>query len=225
MLLVCAMNILLVEDDKLLADGIISAMKREHFSVNHVVDGTEALTHLKTVPPDILILDLGLPGMDGMDVLKRMRKQGLSTPVIILTARDMLDEKIAGLNSGADDYITKPFELKELIARIRVLERRISNSALNEIVIGEVSLDTMSSQVMVKQKSSQLSRREYMLLKALMENAGSILTKSNLESKLYDWGEEIASNAIEVHIHNLRKKLPDAYIHTVHGMGYIIKKQ
>ncbi|MBT7950498.1 MAG: response regulator [Gammaproteobacteria bacterium] len=219
------MNILLVEDDKLLADGIISAMKREHFSVNHVVDGTEALTHLKTVPPDILILDLGLPGMDGMDVLKRMRKQGLSTPVIILTARDMLDEKIAGLNSGADDYITKPFELKELIARIRVLERRISNSALNEIVIGEVSLDTMSSQVMVKQKSSQLSRREYMLLKALMENAGSILTKSNLESKLYDWGEEIASNAIEVHIHNLRKKLPDAYIHTVHGMGYIIKKQ
>ncbi len=219
------MYILLVEDDLLLADGIIRAIQRERFTVNHVQQGQAALNHINVEPPDILILDLGLPDMDGLDVLRKIRKTTLSLPVLILTARDMLDDKLAGLDGGADDYITKPFELKELIARLRVLERRLSNVNTNEIIIGNVSLTTSTLQVCVNDEILQLSKREYMLLKALMESAGAILTKENLEAKLYSWGEQIASNAIEVHIHNLRKKLPSAYIQTVRGLGYIIKKQ
>ena len=219
------MHILLVEDDRLLAEGIIKALQRERFTVNHVQEGKAALNHINAEPPDILILDLGLPDIDGLDLLKQLRKNNNTMPVLILTARDLLDDKLTGLDSGADDYITKPFELKELVARLRVLERRLSNINTNEISIGEVSLNTTTMQTVVSGETLRLSKREYMLLKALMESAGAILTKENLEAKLYSWGEEIASNAIEVHIHNLRKKLPVGYIQTVHGMGYIIKKQ
>ena len=219
------MHILLVEDDDLLADGIINALQRERFTVNHVKEGKAALNHINVEPPDILILDLGLPDIDGLELLKQLRKNNSALPVLILTARDLLDDKLAGLDSGADDYITKPFELKELIARLRVFERRLSNINTNEVSIGDVTLNTSGMQTTVSGESLQLSKREYMLLKALMENAGAILTKENLENKLYSWGEEIASNAIEVHIHNLRKKLPTGFIQTVHGMGYIVKKQ
>jgi len=218
------MHILLVEDDPLLADGIIKALQRERFTVNHLTEGKTALSYINTEPPDILILDLGLPDMDGLDVLKNLRKKASKLPVLILTARDMLDDKLVGLDSGADDYITKPFELKELIARLRVLERRLSNVNTNEIIVQDVSLNTNTMQVRVSDEILKLSKREYMLLKALMESAGAILTKENLETKLYSWGEEVSSNAIEVHIHNLRKKLPSDYIQTIHGMGYIIKK-
>ena len=219
------MHILLVEDDSLLAEGIVKALQRERFTVNHVHEGKAALNHINVEPPDILILDLGLPDMDGLDLLKQLRKNNSALPVLILTARDLLDDKLAGLDSGADDYITKPFELKELVARLRVLERRLSNINTNEICIGDITLNTATMQTTANGENLQLSKREYMLLKALMESAGAILTKENLEAKLYSWGEEIASNAIEVHIHNLRKKLPSGYIQTVHGMGYIIKKQ
>lgn len=219
------MHILLVEDDSLLADGIIKALQRERLTVNHVKEGHAALNHINTEPPDILILDLGLPDIDGLELLKRLRKSNNSLPVLILTARDLIDDKLAGLNSGADDYITKPFELKELIARLRVFERRLSNINTNEIVIGVVTLNTSSLQATVDGELLQLSKREYMLLKALMESANAIQTRENLESKLYSWGEEVASNAVEVHIHHLRKKLPPGFIQTVHGMGYIIKNQ
>jgi len=219
------MHILLVEDDSLLADGIINALERERFAVNHVAEGKAALNHINVEPPDILILDLGLPDIDGLELLKQLRKKNSILPVLILTARDLLDDKLEGLDSGADDYITKPFELKELIARLRVLERRISNANTSEISIGDVCLNTTTLQATLNQESLQLSKREYMLLKALMESVGAIQSKENLEAKLYSWGEEIASNAIEVHVHNLRKKLPAGYIQTVHGMGYIIKKQ
>lgn len=219
------MQILLVEDDSLLADGIINALERERFAVNHVKEGKTALNHINVEPPDILILDLGLPDIDGLDLLKQLRKKNSTLPVLILTARDLLDDKLKGLDSGADDYITKPFELKELIARLRVLERRISNTNASEISIGDVTLNTTTLQTTLNKESLSVSKREYMLLKALMESAGAIQTKENLEAKLYSWGEEIASNAIEVHIHNLRKKLPAEFIQTVHGMGYIIKKQ
>ncbi len=219
------MYILLVEDDLLLADGIINALQRERFTVNHVKEGQTALNHISVEPPDILILDLGLPDIDGLDLLKHLRKNNNTLPILILTARDLLDDKLTGLDSGADDYITKPFELKELIARLRVLERRLSNINTNEITIGDVTLNSTTLQTTVFDNDLQLSKREYMLLKALMESAGAILTRENLEAKLYSWGEEVASNAIEVHIHNLRKKLPTGFIQTVHGMGYIIKKQ
>ena len=218
------MNILLIEDDKLLSDGLVNALKREGFTVNHVGDGDAAMTHINAQPPDIVILDLGLPGKDGMDILKSIRKKHQTMPVLILTARDLLDDKIAGLDGGADDYITKPFEPKELMARLRVLERRMSTSDSAEIKIGPVTLNTSSHIITINDGVVSCPRREYMLLKALMENAGNILTKESLEKKLYSWGEEIVSNAIEVHVHNLRKKLPENFIQTVHGMGYIVKK-
>lgn len=219
------MNILLVEDDHLLADGILRALKREGFTSNHIADGKEAVCHINVEPPDIVILDLGLPDMDGMEVLKKIRSQNSSLPVLILTARDQLEDKISGLDGGADDYLTKPFEFQELLARLRVFERRLGTADSVEIIIGAVSLNSTTHLVSVEGEAVPFSKREYMLLKALMEKAGAIQNKANLETKLYSWGEEVASNAIEVHIHNLRKKLPAGFIQTVHGMGYIVKKQ
>ena len=219
------MNVLLVEDDKLLADGVVSALRRESFTVNHVANGIEALNHIKAQPPDILILDLGLPGMDGLDILKSVRKKNSTLPVLILTARDNLDDKITGLDTGADDYLTKPFDSKELVARLRALERRISTAGSTGIVIGPVTMSISTHEVLVDDKPVNLTKREYMLLKALMQSVGTILTRDNLESRLYSWGEEIASNVIEVHIHHLRRKLPPGFIQTVHGVGYIVRKQ
>ena len=219
------MNVLLVEDDKLLADGVVSALRRESFTVNHVANGIEALNHIKAQPPDILILDLGLPGMDGLDILKSVRKKNSTLPVLILTARDNLDDKITGLDTGADDYLTKPFDSKELVARLRALERRISTAGSTGIVIGPVTMNISTHEVLVDDKQVNLTKREYMLLKALMQSVGTILTRDNLESRLYSWGEEIASNVIEVHIHHLRRKLPPGFIQTVHGVGYIVRKQ
>ncbi len=219
------MNILLVEDDRLLADGVISALRREGFTINHISDGNTAVSQIRAEPPDILILDLGLPGMDGIDVLKTVRRTNRQLPVLILTARDRLDDKVAGLDSGADDYLTKPFETRELLARLRVLERRISTTGSAEITVGPVRLNSTTQDTLVDDDPVNLTRREYMILKALMQGAGLILSRENLEAKLYTWGEEIASNAIEVHIHHLRKKLPDGFIQTVHGMGYIVRQQ
>ena len=219
------MNILLVEDDRLLADGVINALRREGFTINHISNGNTAASQIRAEPPDILILDLGLPGMDGIDVLKAVRRVNRQLPVLILTARDRLDDKVAGLDSGADDYLTKPFETRELLARLRVLERRISTAGSEEITVGPVRLNTTTQDTLVGDAAINLTRREYMILKALMQGAGSILSRESLEAKLYTWGEEIASNAIEVHIHHLRKKLPDGFIQTVHGMGYIVRQQ
>ena len=218
------MQILLVEDDISLAEGLLKGLRREGFSVNHVSNGTDAIHAVDTYTPDIMTLDLGLPDMDGLVVLRQIRKQHPELPVLLLTARDTLDDKVSGLDSGADDYLVKPFEMQELLARLRVLERRISTTASSDIQIGGVCLDTASHRVLVNDVSIDLSRREYMLLKALMENAGRIQTRDGLESRLYGWGEEVASNAIEVHIHNLRKKLVPDFIKTVRGVGYTVKK-
>ncbi|MFT3928970.1 MAG: response regulator [Spongiibacteraceae bacterium] len=216
------MQILLVEDDNLLAGGIVNALKRNGFAVHHVATGATALSRIKAEPPDIVVLDLGLPDMDGLDLLRRVRAQKMTLPILILTARDALDVKVKGLDLGADDYLTKPFELDELLARLRVLERRLGNAASAEIVIGSVSLNTATYKLFVDGQDTSLSMREFGLLKALMENAGAIQTKQMLESKLYSWGEEVSSNTIEVHIHNLRKKLPANFIQTVRGIGYTV---
>ena len=218
------MQILLVEDDNLLAGGIVNALKRNSFAVHHVATGASALNRIKAEPPDIVVLDLGLPDMDGLDLLRRVRQQKLTLPVLILTARDALDMKVKGLDLGADDYLTKPFELDELLARLRVLERRLGNAASAEIILGEVVLNTATYKLNVEGRETPLSMREFALLKALMENAGAIQTKQMLESKLYSWGEEISSNAIEVHIHNLRKKLTPNFIQTVRGIGYTVAR-
>lgn len=219
------MQVLLVEDNTLLANGVSKALKSAGFSVNHVNNGDLALSAIRTSAPDILILDLGLPGMNGLEVLRIARREKFTNPVLILTARDTTQDKVAGLDSGADDYLAKPFEIDELLARLRALERRLGTVKSNVIQIGAVSLDVQSFEVSVDDASIIMSRREFMLLKALMESANKVQTREMLDSKLYGWGEEVSSNTVEVHIHNLRKKLPVGFIQTVRGVGYVIKQQ
>lgn len=218
------MQILLVEDDSLLAEGMVTALKRAGFAVNWLDSGKAACTYMVAEPPDILLLDLGLPDMNGLDVLKLVRQKNLQTQVLILTARDTTTDKVAGLDSGADDYLTKPFAFEELLARLRVLERRLGTASSSSITIAPVTINTAQHQASVDGVQLNLSRREYMLLKALMESAGVIQTREGLEAKLYSWGDEVASNAIEVHIHNLRKKLPVNFIRTLRGIGYMVPK-
>jgi len=218
------MQILLVEDDLLLADGLRTALRREGFSVNHVATGKDALVTLVTNQPDIVILDLGLPDMDGLGVLKQLRAGDKSPHIMILTARDATEDKVSGLDLGADDYLVKPFEMPELLARLRALERRTGAARDSVITNGQVNLDTLSHSVSVDDEQLDLPRREFMLLKALMENPGRVLSRESLEEKLYGWGEELASNSIEVHIHHLRKKIRPDFIKTVRGVGYTVSK-
>lgn len=219
------MHILLVEDDHLLADGLQQAFTLEGITVNHVDKGEDAINVIRDFPPDIVILDLGLPDIDGLKVLEHLRREKITLPILVLTARSSLQDKVSGLDVGADDYLAKPFEMPELLARIRVLERRISTSNTSStITIGPVSLDIINMQVKLNDQDITLSKSEYMLLKALMQNAGRVETRDNLQSKLNSWNHEVSSNAIEVHIHHLRKKIGPGIIKTVHGVGYTVNK-
>jgi DNA-binding response OmpR family regulator len=219
------LQILLVEDDGSLANGLRSALRQEGFAVNLVMTGQLAISAVSAEKPDVMILDLGLPDIDGLEVLSQIRSREKELPILILSARDRLEDKISGLDSGADDYLPKPFEMTELFARIRVLSRRVGSVRETEIRLGKVSLDMASHEVCVNDQPVSFSRHEYMLLKALMENVGRVQTRSVLESKLYSWGEEVASNALEVHIHKIRKKLPAEFVTTVRGIGYTIKTE
>jgi DNA-binding response OmpR family regulator len=216
------MRILLIEDDISLATGLCTALRRQYYVVNAVTTGNDALHVILTEPPDIAILDLGLPDMDGIDVLKKVRHHHPELQVLVLTARSQVDEKILGLDSGADDYLAKPFEMIELLARLRVLERRLSSAKTSLISVADVDLDITTNSVVKGGQSVELSRREYSLLRSLMENAGRVQTRTLLENRLYGWGEEVASNTLEVHVHNLRKKLGTDFIKTVRGVGYRI---
>lgn len=218
------MLILLVEDDRSLAQALQLALQKQGYGVNAINNGSAALHVIEVETPDIVILDLGLPDMDGIDVLKRAREKHSDLPILLLTARSDLDDRISGLDSGADDYLAKPFEMTELFARLRVLERRLNTSRSAEIVIGDVKLDINSNSIFINDDEIELSRREHMLLKCLMENAGRILTRNVLESRLYSWGEEVSSNALEVHVHHLRKKLGANFIKTVRGVGYKVEQ-
>jgi DNA-binding response OmpR family regulator len=219
------MSILLVEDDKALAAGLLEALRKEGLAINHVATGTDAVHVIKTDTPDIVILDLGLPDMDGLTVLRKLRKFDADLPVLLLTARDTLSDKISGLDSGADDYLAKPFDMPELLARLRALGRRVSSAGAHIISIANISLDTASQQVKLDNAAIEMPRREYMLLKVLMENAGRVQTRDSLENKLYSWGEEVASNTLEVHVHHLRKKLGSDFIATVRGVGYKVNER
>lgn len=218
------MQILLVEDDLSLAEGLTTALKKEGFTTNHVSTGRAALLAVKTEPPELVILDLGLPDMDGLSVLRELHKGKNPVRVLVLTARNTTEDKVSGLNLGADDYLAKPFELPELFARLRALERRTALLQTTDITIGPVTLDTVSYEVRVEGSIVELARREFMLLKALMENPGHVLSRNKLESSLYSWGEELASNSIEVHIHHLRKKISPGFIKTIRGVGYTIRE-
>lgn len=218
------MRILLVEDDAQLAKGLHQSLREEGFTANHVTSGKEALLSVQTEQCDMLILDLGLPDMDGLTLLKSIRHVSPSLPVLILTARDTIHDKIKGLDQGADDYLCKPFDVNELIARLRVIERRLGTAVTSIVTIKNVSLDVAAHELIVDGNKTDLSRKEFMLLRVLIEQTGRIQSREQLESKLYEWGEEVASNAVEVHIHHLRKKLPKDFIKTIRGVGYSVVK-
>lgn len=218
------MRILLVEDDRSLANGLQTALRREGLAVDHVSTGKAALQAVQANAPDLIILDLGLPDMDGLEVLNSLRSGQQAPLVMVLTARDTTADKISGLDRGADDYLAKPFEMPELLARLRALERRITAVQTSDITIGQVTLDTLTHTVSVDGQDVELPRREFMLLKALMENPGRVMSREQLESRLYGWGEELASNSIEVHIHHVRKKIPAGFIKTIRGIGYTVPR-
>ena len=218
------MRILIVEDDQLLAKGLLKTLRHEGYTADHCANGRSALIAIDMAESDLVILDLGLPDMDGINILKHIRKRQAMLPVLVLTARDSTDDKIKGLDLGADDYLVKPFEVSELLARLRVMTRRNGQFASSQLVIGDVVLNLAANTVAVREEQLELPRKEYMVLKALMENPGRIQSREQLETKLYQWGEEVSSNAVEVHIHHLRKKLPDSFIKTVRGIGYIVGK-
>lgn len=219
------MRILLVEDDQLLGDGISTGLKENNYTVDWVRDGNDALNAMKYEHFDIIVLDLGLPKKDGIEVLTQARLNKVSTPVIILTARDTIEDRVAGLDAGADDYLTKPFELKELCARIRACQRRVSAAVNSEICIGDLKLDTAGHKMYIKDIEVNLSRREFALLYKLVEMPGKVISRDILTQSIYGWGDDVDSNAIEVHIHNLRKKIGDTLkIKTIRGVGYIIEE-
>jgi two-component system response regulator QseB len=216
------MRVLLVEDDELLGSGICDALERTRYTVEWVRDGAQALEALRGSGVDLAVLDLGLPRMDGMEVLRRAREAGVTTPVLVLSARDTTLQRIGGLDAGADDYLTKPFDLDELMARIRVLERRTRGAVVNVIRHGNIEVDTSAMTVSVDGRNVELQRREYMVLRKLLENIGHVLRRQQLVDNIYGWDSELESNALDVHIHNLRRKLHPGLIRTVRGVGYVI---
>jgi len=214
------MRLLLVEDDPMIGEAVAAGLKREGFTVDWVRDGRAADTALNVEEFDLLLLDLGLPHVGGIEVLKALRARGSGIPVLILTARDAVTDKVQGLDAGADDYVVKPFDLIELSARIRALLRRHAGRAEPVIEHLGVSLNPVTHQVLRDGKEVALSAREFGLLQALLDRPGAILSRPQLEQRLYGWGEEVESNAIEVHIHSLRKKLGADFIRNVRGVGY-----
>jgi two-component system response regulator QseB len=217
------MRLLLVEDDTMIGEAVRTGLRRQGLAVDWVQDGAAAKTALSTETFDLVLLDLGLPRMDGLQVLKWLRGTGSTMPVLILTARDSVNDRIKGLDAGADDYIVKPFDFDELAARVRAVLRRRSGRAENVIEHLGVTLDPASHEVTREGEPVSLSHREFALLEALLERPGQVLSRAQLEERLYGWGEEVESNAVEVHIHNLRKKLGAEYIQNVRGVGYKVR--
>lgn len=218
------MRILLVEDDELLGEGTRKGLAQDGYTVDWVKDGALADQALKTEKFDLVVLDLGLPKVSGMVVLQNLRERGDTTPVLILTARESIEDRVKGLDTGADDYLTKPFNLDELLARLRSLQRRFASRAAPLLVHNDITLDPASHTVVYKDEPINLSRREFALLHVLLENAGRVLSREHLTQSLYGWGEEVDSNALEVHVHNLRKRFGQNFIRTVRGIGYTIEK-
>ena len=218
------MHLLLVEDDHLVAQALCRSLRQEGYSVEHSATVKHALQCLGSGEIEMVILDLGLPDGDGSQVLKQIKSQKKIIPVVILTARSSIDDKVQGLDMGADDYLAKPFEPAELFARLRVASRRVNQTQSSLLHCGEVTMDTSSHTVTLANEPLSLPRKEYMLLKALLENQGRVQSKQQLENKLYQWGEEVGSNTIEVHIHHLRKKFPSDFIKTLRGIGYVVGK-
>jgi DNA-binding response OmpR family regulator len=216
------MRILLAEDDELLGSGLRTGLDQRGFQVDWVRDGVIAERELLNAQHQAAVLDIGLPRQDGLAVLKALRTHGIETPVLVLTARDAVAQRIEGLNIGADDYVVKPVDLDELAARLHALVRRAHGKAHSTLNVRDVVIDTSARKVTRANKAISLSTREFDLLRALLLNAGRVLSREQLEQHLYRWGHEVESNAIEVHIHHLRRKMGAGLIDTVRGVGYIV---
>jgi DNA-binding response OmpR family regulator len=218
------MRVLVVEDDQMIAEAIRTALQQDGYTVEWIADGASAAAVLATSSFDIVLLDLGLPRRSGLEVLRAARRQGTTTPVIIITARDDVQSRVAGLDSGADDYLVKPFDLDELAARMRSVLRRGAGRGDSAIEHAGIRLDPATHEVSRAGEPVTLSAREYAVLEALMLRPGAILSRAQLEDRLYGWGAEIDSNAVEVYVHALRRKLGSDAIRTVRGVGYCVPK-
>jgi len=218
------MRVLLVEDDELLGDGLRTGLVQDGYAVDWLKDGLSADQALRTENFDLIVIDLGLPKLSGITVLQNFRSRGQTTPVLILTARDSVEDRVKGLDSGADDYLTKPFDLDELCARLRALQRRFSSRAEPLLTHEGIVVDPAAHTVTFNGNPINVSRREFSLLQKLLENAGRVLSREHLTQSLYGWGEDVDSNALEVHIHNLRKKFGQNFILTIRGIGYMVNK-
>ncbi len=217
------MRILLVEDDPMIGESVVDGLTDEGYAVDWVQDGNSALLALRTTEFSLVVLDLGLPGKDGIRVLEELRSDQNLTPVLVTTARDTIEDRVKGLDAGADDYLIKPFDLDELFARIRALLRRSAGRADPMIERGRLQIKPATHEVIYDGQQVLLSGKEFALLLALAERPGLVLSRSQLEERLYNWDSSVGSNAIEVHIHHLRKKLSEGAIKTVRGVGYILE--
>jgi len=216
------MRVLLIEDDAMIGEAVDQALRRNSWAVDWVRDGEKADTAMRTLDYDAVLLDLGLPRRDGLSVLRDLRARGSQVPVMIMTARDAVSDRIDGLDAGADDYLLKPFDVDELLARLRALIRRSAGRAEPAWTFGKLQIDTVNRQVQVAGEPVVLSAREWAVLEPLLARPGQILSRAQLEEKLYGWGEEISSNAVEVYIHKLRRKLGSEAIRNVRGLGYMV---
>lgn len=214
------MRILLVEDDRLIGDGLKVGLSQLGFTIDWFTDGKQGQAALYVVPYDAVILDLSLPSLDGMDILKHWRTKGHDEPVLILTARDALDQRVQGLQQGADDYLCKPFALAEVAARLQALIRRRSGQLSPTLKHGDVEMDPVAMTVTCHGELIELKSKELSLLSLFLHNPNKVLSRALIEEKLYNWDEEVTSNAVEVHIHHLRRKLGSDFIRTIHGVGY-----
>lgn len=216
------MRILLVEDDALLGDALQAGLRQAGFAVDWLRDGSAADAALRVENFAAVVLDLGLPKLAGFEVLRKLRSRDDRTPVLILTARDALDDRVKGLDTGADDYVVKPIAIAELAARLRALVRRAQGGAGSALRVGELEIDPAARSVNLAGVPVELQPREFAVLLELVLNAGRVLTRTQLESRLYEWGDALESNAIEVHVHHLRRKLAPSLIRTVRGVGYMV---
>ncbi|EPH7024050.1 response regulator [Pseudomonas aeruginosa] len=214
------MHILLTEDDDLIASGIVAGLNAQGLTVDRVASAADTQALLQVARFDVLVLDLGLPDEDGLRLLQRLRQQGVDLPVLVLTARDAVTDRVAGLQAGADDYLLKPFDLRELGARLHTLQRRSAGRCVNVIEHGRLSYDPSTRETWLDGRPVELSRREQALLQALLNNRGRILSGEQLKDSVYGFGDEVESNALNVHIHHLRRKLGNAIVQTVRGLGY-----
>jgi two-component system, OmpR family, response regulator QseB len=218
------MRILLVEDDPILGDGITAGLHQDGYTIDWVTDGLQATAALKSAEFDLLVLDLNLPGRPGLDILRELRASNATMPVLILTAMDTVENRVKGLDSGADDYLVKPFDLDELLARIRALLRRSHGRTQPTLIHENLVLDPAAHGVSLAGKAVELSPGEFQVLQMLLEARGRVLSRQRLEDGLYGWAKDIDSNTIEVHIHHLRRKLGNTLIRNIRGVGYIIDR-